>query len=605
MPAGSTSATRCGSRTRREATPRAPCGGSGVGRRATPVPAPAAVAERRRRTARPGARQRCPRRRASSAYAVPRSLRPQAAERGPPVSRRGTEGPHNAPAGACGARARLQLSGDEDPQHHRRRRTDPHCTRGGPRRSGAQTVPTSRLAHAHLVRHGWRGRLGRRHASRVGLDGAQARAATPPTPPSRRRPRSASPSPTAPASAAAATSSSSTRRRARSPRSTAARPRRPGITPDAFIDPATGQPYPFTPELVSSGVSVGVPGTVATWDAALDALRHQRSLERIARARHRARREGLPGRPDLPQPDPRQQGAVRGVPRHRASCSCPAATPRRSARRFRNPDLARTLRADRPARTEGVLHAAARRARSPTTVQNSAEGPGLDAARAAPARMTARDLAALPRRGSRPPTQVRLPRPRRLRHGARRRPAARRSARRSTSSRTTGSVGGSGTARACTCTSRRRARAFADRGAYVGDPAFVDVPTRTLLSQRFADSRDCTIDPTQASIRPVAPGALDGAGCATAAPYGEARHRERLDHAPLGRRQVGQRRRLHADDRADRRLGHHGARARLPAQQRADRLHRRVRRGRPEPHRAGQASALVDVADDRARRTAR
>jgi gamma-glutamyltranspeptidase/glutathione hydrolase len=39
---------------------------------------------------------------------------------------------------------------------------------------------------------------------------------------------------------------------------------------DAFVDPATGQPYPFTPDLVTSGVSVGVPGTPATWQAALD-----------------------------------------------------------------------------------------------------------------------------------------------------------------------------------------------------------------------------------------------------------------------------------------------------------------------------------------------
>ena len=39
---------------------------------------------------------------------------------------------------------------------------------------------------------------------------------------------------------------------------------------DAFIDPATGKPYPFTPDLVTSGVSVGTPGTLATWDKALD-----------------------------------------------------------------------------------------------------------------------------------------------------------------------------------------------------------------------------------------------------------------------------------------------------------------------------------------------
>ncbi len=39
---------------------------------------------------------------------------------------------------------------------------------------------------------------------------------------------------------------------------------------DAFIDPATGKPYNFTPELITSGVSVGVPGTPATWHAALN-----------------------------------------------------------------------------------------------------------------------------------------------------------------------------------------------------------------------------------------------------------------------------------------------------------------------------------------------
>ena len=38
---------------------------------------------------------------------------------------------------------------------------------------------------------------------------------------------------------------------------------------DAFVDPATGKPYNFTPELVTSGVSVGTPGTLATWEQAL------------------------------------------------------------------------------------------------------------------------------------------------------------------------------------------------------------------------------------------------------------------------------------------------------------------------------------------------
>jgi gamma-glutamyltranspeptidase/glutathione hydrolase len=34
---------------------------------------------------------------------------------------------------------------------------------------------------------------------------------------------------------------------------------------DAFIDPATGKPIPFYPQRVTSGMAVGVPGTLATW----------------------------------------------------------------------------------------------------------------------------------------------------------------------------------------------------------------------------------------------------------------------------------------------------------------------------------------------------
>lgn len=38
---------------------------------------------------------------------------------------------------------------------------------------------------------------------------------------------------------------------------------------DAFIDPETGKEYPFFPDMVTSGASVGVPGTPLTWDKAL------------------------------------------------------------------------------------------------------------------------------------------------------------------------------------------------------------------------------------------------------------------------------------------------------------------------------------------------
>ncbi|MGW0752878.1 gamma-glutamyltransferase [Streptomyces sp. NPDC002587] len=60
---------------------------------------------------------------------------------------------------------------------------------------------------------------------------------------------------------------------------------------------------------------------------------------------------------------------------------------------------------------------------------------------------------------------------------------------------------------------------FADRGRWVGDPAAEEVPTRELLSQRFADSRACLIKPDQALTSPLAPGdPRDPVPCATTGP---------------------------------------------------------------------------------------
>jgi gamma-glutamyltranspeptidase/glutathione hydrolase len=56
--------------------------------------------------------------------------------------------------------------------------------------------------------------------------------------------------------------------------------------------------------------------------------------------------------------------------------------------------------------------------------------------------------------------------------------------------------------------------AFADRNRYIGDPAYVDVPQHALLSDRFARQRACLIDPARALVSPVAPGhPQGGAAC--------------------------------------------------------------------------------------------
>ncbi|MEV5696537.1 gamma-glutamyltransferase [Streptomyces anthocyanicus] len=64
--------------------------------------------------------------------------------------------------------------------------------------------------------------------------------------------------------------------------------------------------------------------------------------------------------------------------------------------------------------------------------------------------------------------------------------------------------------------------AFADRGRWVGDPAFEDVPAKELLSQRYADSRECLIKDDAVLTSPLAPGdprhPAHCAGGGTAAP---------------------------------------------------------------------------------------
>jgi gamma-glutamyltranspeptidase/glutathione hydrolase len=54
------------------------------------------------------------------------------------------------------------------------------------------------------------------------------------------------------------------------------------------------------------------------------------------------------------------------------------------------------------------------------------------------------------------------------------------------------------------------ALAFADRGRYVGDPAYSDVPLAQLLSDRFAKERYCRINPAAAAAKPVAAGSPEG-----------------------------------------------------------------------------------------------
>ncbi|MGH1563715.1 gamma-glutamyltransferase [Mumia sp. DW29H23] len=284
-----------------------------------------------------------------------------------------------------------------------------------------------------------------------------------------------------------------------------------GITPDAFIDDATGQPYRFTPELVTSGVAVGVPGTLATWDAALKRF-GTRSLARSLAPAIGVAAKGFPVDQTFRNQTLDNKARFAAFP-DTAALFLPGGDAPQVGTTFRNPDLARTY-AEIARRGPSAFYRGSLAEEIAATVQE----PPKDPASTLPApagTMTADDIAAY-RVRHQAPTKVRY-----------RGHEVYSMAPSSSGGTTVGEAlnilenyrlrGGSGTAQSLHLFLEASAHAFADRNAYVGDPAFVDVPTETLLSQRFADSRACVIDPATAAIRPVAPGALDGSGCGAAA----------------------------------------------------------------------------------------
>ena len=279
---------------------------------------------------------------------------------------------------------------------------------------------------------------------------------------------------------------------------------------DAFINPKTGRPYGFSPALVTSGVSVGVPGTLATWQRALRQW-GTRSLARSLKPAEALARTGFVVDRTFHDQVVQNKRRFKAFVPTRALYYRGGSAPRVGST-FRNPDLARTydLIADHGARalydgplTDEVVRAVRRPPRTATTTlpiprgfmrrgdleryrtvgraPTHTEYRGLDVYGMAPSSsggstvgealniLEGYDLSAMPR------------------------------------------------AEALHLYLEASALAFADRGAYVGDPAFVDVPTKDLLSQDFADERACSIDPAQKSPKPVDAGdvsSYDG-DCAT------------------------------------------------------------------------------------------
>lgn len=268
---------------------------------------------------------------------------------------------------------------------------------------------------------------------------------------------------------------------------------------DAFIDPATGKPYPFTPDLVTSGVSVGTPGTPATWERALDRWGTLTMGEALQPAIKVATR-GFVVDETFRQQTLDNETRFRAFKATRKLFLAGGDAPQVGSV-FRNPQLARTYtrlgRQGLPYFYRGKLAAlmvdVVRHPRTTSTTKLPVP----------PGHLSRKDLRTYAVKDQRP-TKISY-----------RGHDVYGMAPSSSGGTTVGEalnilerypLGTLGTTPALHHYLEASALAFADRGRYVGDPAFVDVPTTQLLDDTYAAERACTINPAKAMPKPTAAG---------------------------------------------------------------------------------------------------
>ncbi|MFL5841474.1 MAG: gamma-glutamyltransferase, partial [Thermoleophilaceae bacterium] len=271
---------------------------------------------------------------------------------------------------------------------------------------------------------------------------------------------------------------------------------------DAFIDPETGQPIPFSPQRITSGMAVGVPGTLATWSQALGRYGTM-SLSRLLEPAIKIAEDGFTV--DQTFHDQTQQNLSRldafTSSRQYFLTSDRQAPPVGAV--IRNPDLARAyaLIADHG---PGAFYGGPIGAAVVDTVRNPPVAPDSNLGfTVRPGVMTNDDVGGYSA-PLREPTHVTyrgrdvygMPPP-------------------SSGGSTVGEVlnilegysdlSGSDRALALHRYLEASRFSFADRNRWVGDPAYFDVPLEGLLSKDFAAERRCLIGST-AATSPVAPG---------------------------------------------------------------------------------------------------
>jgi len=286
---------------------------------------------------------------------------------------------------------------------------------------------------------------------------------------------------------------------------------------DASLFLENGKPIPFE-EGVTSGLGVGTPGTPATWDKALDAW-GSRPLRQLLKPAERLADDGFTVDATFRSQTQANQARFADFP-DTAKLFLPGGQLPVVGSVFKNPDLARTYK-ELGRKGVGALY----RGDIAKDIVSTVRTPPVAAG--APRKVRAGDLTAKDLRSyetvRRAPTKVSY-------RGL------------DVYSMAPSSSGGTSVGEALNILERTDLSkatqaqylhrfieagriAFADRGRWVGDPAFEDVPTKGLLSQRFADSRGCLIKDDAVLTSPLAPGdpsspaACGGSGTAAPTTY--------------------------------------------------------------------------------------
>ena len=271
--------------------------------------------------------------------------------------------------------------------------------------------------------------------------------------------------------------------------------------PNAFIDPATKSPIPFFPRRVTSGMAVGVPGTLATWAGAAERFGTM-PLARLLRPAIAEAERGFTVDPTFQGQIADNLSRLDAFTSSRSLFLTANRQPPAVGSTFRNPDLANAYRLIAHNGPE-ALYDGPIGSTLVQTVQHPPVAPDSTLGFSVPAGvMTTGDLSRYTA-PLREPTHVTY-------RGYDVYGMAPPSSGGSTVGEALNILEGFPMSTPDRVLALHRyleasKLAFADRNRWVGDPDFVDVPLAGLLSKDFAGERRCLIGPT-ALAAPVAAG---------------------------------------------------------------------------------------------------